>query len=161
MRIITFISVTVTLILSVWIWNIASDTRTLSLEIKKAKEEISAIKQEKESLLKYKSQLPSYLEKFYLKVFGDIKEVCSYYRVPCELTIVNAKDFVNTREFFKESRYKGIGYIDVSCRVDFKDKLNPYLLDMLSGILKSAPIEMLEAKLDKNILNLTLRLYGI
>jgi hypothetical protein len=160
MKIITFLSVTVTLILSIWIWNIASDTRLLSSQIQNTKDEISALNQEKDSLLKYKSQTPNSLEKFYLKVFSDIKEVCSYYHVPCELIIVGAKDFVNTREFFRESQYKGIRYVDISCRVDLKDKLNPYLFDMLSRFLKSAPIEILEVRLEKNILNLTLRLYG-
>lgn len=132
----------------------------LSAEMQKTKDGISAIKQEKDSLLKYKSLPPNSLEKFYLKVFSDIKEVCSYYRVGCELTIIDSKDFVNTREFFRESQYKGIRYVDVFCRVDLKDRLNSYLFDMLSRLLKSAPIEILEVKLEKNILNLTLRLYG-
>lgn len=136
------------------------DTRLLSAEMQKTKDGISAIKQEKDSLLKYKSQPPNSLEKFYLKVFSDIREVCSYYHAGCELTIVDSKDFVNTREFFRESHYKGIRYVDVLCRVDLKDKLNSYLFDMLSRLLKSAPIEILEVKLEKNILNLTLRLYG-
>ena len=49
------------------------DTRLLSGQVKKAKNEISAVKQEKDALLKYKSQTPLSLEKLYLEVFNDIK----------------------------------------------------------------------------------------
>lgn len=111
-------------------------------------------------MLKYKSQAPLSLEKFYLEVFNDIKELSSYYRAASEVKIIEAKDLVNIQDFFKESRYKGIRYVDVLCRFDFRGQSDTYLFDMLYKMLKFRPIEVLEVSLEKNILNLTMRLYG-
>ena len=160
MRIITFLFVIVTLALSVLVWNIVLDTRLLSGQVKKAKDEISAVKQEQDALLKYKSQTPLSLDNFYLEVFSDIKELSSYYRAVSEIKIIGSKDLVNTQEFFKESQYKGIRYVDVLCQLDLKNQPDTYLFDMLYKMLKSRPIEVLEIRLEKNILNLTMRLYG-
>jgi len=160
MRIITLLFVMATLALSVLAWNIGLDTRLLSGQVKKAKDEISAVKQEQDALLKYKSQTPLSLDKFYLEVFSDIKELSSYYRAVSEIKIIGSKDLVNTQEFFKESQYKGIRYVDVLCQLDLKNKPDPYLFDMLYKMLKSRPIEVLEVRLEKNNLNLTMRLYG-
>jgi len=160
MRTITFLFVIVTLALSLLVWNITLDTRLLSGRIKKAKDKISAVKQEKDALFKYKSQTPLSLDKFYLEVFNDIKELSSYYHVASEIKIIGSKDLVNTQEFFKESQYKGIRYVDVLCQLDLKNQLDTYLFDTLCKMLKSRPIEVLEVRLEKNILNLTMRLYG-
>ena len=160
MRIITFLFVIVTLALSVLTWNIVLDTRLLSGQVKKVKDEISAVKLEKDALLKYKSQTPLSLDKFYLEVFSGIKERSFYYRVASEIKIIGSKDLVNTQEFFKESQYKGIRYVDVLAKVDLKNQPDTYLFDMLYNMLKSRPIEVLEVRLEKNILNLTMRLYG-
>jgi len=142
------------------VWNLTLDTRLLSGQVKKAKDEISAVKQEKDALLKYKSQAPLPLDKFYLEVFSDIKELSSYYRAVSEIKIIGARDLVNTQEFFRESQYKGIRYVDVLAQVDLKNQPDTYLFDMLYKMLKSRPIEVLDVSLEKNILNLTMRLYG-
>ena len=136
------------------------DTRLLSGQVKKVKDEISAVKLEKDALLKYKSQTPLSLDKFYLEVFSDIKELSSYYRAVSEIKIIGSKDLVNTQEFFKESQYKGIRYVDVLCQLDLKNQPGTYLFDVLYKMLKSRPIEILEVRLEKNILNLTMRFYG-
>ena len=160
MRIITFLFVIVTLVFSVLVWNFTSDTRFLSGQAKNTAGRINAVKQEQDALLKYKSQISLSLDKFYLKVFSDIKELSSYYRAASEIKIIGSKDLVNTQEFFKESQYMGIRYVDVLCRLDLKNQPDTYLFDMLYKMLKSSPIEVLEASLEKNILNLTMRLYG-
>ncbi len=160
MRIITFLFVIVTLASSVLIWNLVLDTSGLSGQIKKTTERITAVKQEQDALLKYKSQSALALEKFYLEVFNDINELSSYYRAASEVKIIEAKDLVNIKDFFKESQYKGIRYVDVLCRIDFRGQPDTYLFDMLYKMLKSRPIDVLEASLEKNILNLTMRLYG-
>lgn len=160
MRIITLLFVIVTLALSVLVWNIVLDTRLLSGQVKKAKNEIGAVKREQDVLLKYKSQTPLSLDNFYLEVFSDIKELSSYYRAVSEIKIIGSKDLVNTREFFKESQYKGIKYVDVLCQLDFRGQPDIYLFDMLYKMLKPRPVEVLEVSLEKNILNLTMRLYG-
>lgn len=136
------------------------DTRFLSRQAKNTSERISAVKQEKDALLKYKSQASLPLEKFYLEVFNDIKELSFYYRAASEVKIIEAKELVNIQTFFKESQYKGIKYVDVLCRVDLKNQFDTYLFDTLYKMLKDRPIEVLEASLEKNILNLTMRLYG-
>jgi len=111
MRIITFLFVIVTLVLSVLVWNFTSDVRFLSGQAKNTAGRISVVKQEQDALLKYKSQTPLSLDKFYLEVFSDIKELSSYYRAVSEIKIIGSKDLVNTQEFFKESQYKGIRYV--------------------------------------------------
>ena len=131
------------LILSVLLWNFTLDTRFLSRQATNATERISAVKQEKDILLKYKSQAALPLEKFYLEVFNDIKELSSYYRVPCEIKIIEAKELVNIQTFFKESQYKGIRDVDVLCRLDLRAQSDMYLLDALYKMLKSRPIEVL------------------
>ncbi|MBI4706879.1 MAG: hypothetical protein HY761_03015 [Candidatus Omnitrophica bacterium] len=160
MRIITFVFVIIILVLSALLWNSALDTRFLSRQAKNTSERISAVKQEKDALLKYKSQASLPLEKFYLEVFNDIKELSFYYRAASEVKIIEAKELVNIQTFFKESQYKGIKYVDVLCRVDLKNQFDTYLFDTLYKMLKDRPIEVLEASLEKNILNLTMRLYG-
>jgi len=160
MRIITFVFVIATLALLLLLWNFTLDTNEISGKARNAAGRLSAVKQEQGTLLKYKSQAPLPLEKFYLEVFSDIKEVSSYYRAASEVKMIGAKDLVNTQEFFKESRYKGIRYVDLSCWIDFRDQPDTYLFDMLYKMLKSRPIDVLEARLEKNILNLTMRLYG-
>ena len=159
MRIITFFC-NCNFGLMILAWNIVFDTRLLSGQVKKAKDEISAVKQEQDVLLKYKSQTPLSLDKFYLEVFSDIKELSSYYRAVSEIKIIRSKDLVNTREFFKESQYKGIRYVDVLCQLDLKNQPDTYLFDRLYKLLKPRPIEVLEVSLEKSILNLTMRLYG-
>ena len=136
------------------------DTSELSGQIKKNRERASAVKQEQDGLLKYKNQNPLSLEKFYLEVFSDIKEFSFYYHAASEIKIIGAKDLVSIKDFFKESQYKGIRYVDVLCRLDLKNQPDTYLFDMLYKMLKSRSIEVLEVSLEKNILNLTMRLYG-
>ncbi len=125
-----------------------------------AEKEVSRIEQGSKGLDKYKDEQGISLEKFYPEVFSDIKEICSYYHADSEVRIIEAKDFVNTQEFFKESQYKGIRYVDVLCQLDLKNQSDTYLFNMLYRMLKSRPIGVMEVRLEKNILNLTLRLYG-
>lgn len=160
MRIITFLFAIIILVLSVLLWNFTSDARFISRQIKKTAERITAVKQEQDALLKYKSQGVLGLEKFYLELFNDIKEISFYYRAASEIKIIGARDLVNMQEFFKESQYKGIRYVDVLCRFDLRGQPDMYLFDTLYKMLKSRPIEMREVSLEKNIFNLTMRLYG-
>jgi hypothetical protein len=160
MRIITFFFVIVTLSLSVLVWNFTSDTRFLYRQAKNTAERISLAMQEKDALLKYKSRDALALEKLYLEVFNDIKELSSYYRVASEVKIVEAKDLVKIGDYFKESQYKGIRYVDVLCRLDLRGQPDTYLFCTLYKMLKLKPVEVLDVSLEKNILNLTMRLYG-
>lgn len=148
------------LVLIVLLWNLVSDTRTLNRGIKNAASEISQVKKEQAALLKYKSEKPVHLEKFYLEVFNDIRELSFYYRAPCEVKIIGAKDLVNIRSFFKESQYKGIKYVDLSCSFDLRKHRDTYLLDAFYKMLKSRPLDVLDVSLEKSILNITMRLYG-
>ena len=160
MKRITLIFVITLLALIVLLWNLVSDTRTLNSGIKSAIDEISQVKKEEETLLKYKSEKPVPLEKFYLEVFNDIKEISFYYRAPSEIKIIGAKDLVGIRSFFKESQYKGIKYVDLSCSFDLRKQRNTYLLDALYKMLKSRPLDVLDVSLEKSIINITMRLYG-
>ncbi len=148
------------LALIVLLWNLVSDTRTLNSGIKSAADEISQIKKEQAALVKHKSERSLPLEKFYLEVFNDIKEISFYYRAPSEVKIIGAKDLVGIRNFFKESQYKGIKYIDLSCSFDLRKQRNTYLLDALHKMLKSRPLDVLDVSVEKGIVSITLRLYG-
>jgi len=160
MKRITLIFVITLLALIVLLWNLVLDTRTLNSGIKSAIDEISQVKKEEATLLKYKSEKPLPLEKFYLKVFNDIKEFSFYYRAPSEVKIIAAKDLVGIRSFFKESQYKGIKYVDLSCSFDLRKQRNTYLLDALHKMLKSRPLDVLDVSVEKGIVSITLRLYG-
>ena len=160
MKRITLIFVITLLALIVLLWNLVSDTRTLNSGIKSAVDEISQVKREQTTLLKYKNEKPVPLEKFYLEVFNDIKELSFYYRAPSEVKIIGAKDLIGIRSFFKESQYKGIKYVDLSCSFDLRKQRNTYLLDALHKMLKSRPLDVLDVSVEKGIVSITLRLYG-
>jgi hypothetical protein len=160
MRKITLVFMAVLLALMVLLWNLASDINTLNSGIKNAVTEISKVKKEQAALVKYKNEKPISLEKFYLEVFNDIKELSFYYRAPVEIKIVGAKDLVNIRNFFKESQYKGIKYVDLLCSFDLKKQHDKSLLDALSKMLKSRPVDVLDISIEKNIFSITMRLYG-
>ena len=160
MKRITLIFVITLLALIVLLWNLVSDTRTLNSGIKSAVDEISQVKKEETTLLKYKSEKPLPLEKFYLEVFNDIKELSFFYRAPSEVKIIGAKDLIGIRSFFKESQYKGINYVDLSCSFDLRKQRNTYLLDALHKMLKSRPLDVLDVSVEKGIVSITLRLYG-
>jgi len=144
----------------VLLWNLVSDTRTINSGIKNAVDEIIQVKRVQTTLLKYKSEKPLSLEKFYLEVFNDIKEISFYYRAPCEVKIIGAKDLVGIRNFFKESQYKGIKYVDLLCSFDLRKQRDTYLLEALYKMLKSRPLDVLDVSLEKSILNITMRIYG-
>ena len=160
MKRITLIFVITLLALIVLLWNLVLDTRTLNSGIKSAIDKISQVKKEEATLLKYKSEKPLPLEKFYLEVFNDIKELSFYYRAPSEVKIIGAKDLVGISSFFKESQYKGIKYVDLSCSFDLRKQRNTYLLDALHKMLKSRPLDVLDVSVEKGIVSITLRLYG-
>jgi hypothetical protein len=160
MKKITLIFVITLLALIVLLWNFVSDTRTLNRGIKSAADEISQIKKEQGTLVKFKSGKPLTLEKFYLEVFNDMKELSFYYRVPCEVKIIGAKDLVGIRNFFKESQYKGIKYVDLLSSFDLRKQRDTYLLDAFYKMLKSRPLDVLDVSVEKGIVSITLRLYG-
>ncbi len=161
MKRITLIFVVTLSALMVLLWNLASEINTINRGVKNAVSEISQIKKEQATLVKYKSEKPLSLEKFYLEVFNDIKELSFYYRAPCEVKVIGAKDLVNIRNFFKESQYKGIKQVDLSCSFDLKKQRNAYLLDALYKMLKSKPLDVLDVSIEKGIVTVTMRLYGI
>ncbi len=161
MRIITFLFGILISALLVLLCNLAADTRVLNDGIKRTTAAISAVRKEQDALSRYQSEKPLPLEKLYLELFNRAKEVSFYYRLGCEVKILGAKDLVNIQEFFKESQYKGISYADILCRVELKKQQDVYLLNAFYKMFKSMPVDVLEARLEKNTLNLTLRLYGI
>ena len=160
MRIVIAIFLIITLTASVGIWKVTQDTRLLKSRIKNTEKEIASLKVEARTLDKYKDEKALSLEKFYLQVFNDIKEVSFYYHASIEIKVLEAKDLVSLFEFFKSSQYRGIRYIDVKCQVNLKDLPDMYLFETLYKIVKNRPIDILEMEMGKDVLNLTMRLYG-
>ena len=62
--------------------------------------------------------------------------------------------------FFKPSQYRGIRCVDVSCRIDLKDLSDTYLFEALYKIIRNKPIDILDVEIEKDAVNLTMRLYG-
>jgi hypothetical protein len=160
MRTITCLFLILALALSFGIWKISFNAHLLRSRIEMAEEEIKRITRESQGLDKYKDEEGLALEKFYPEVFSDIRQICSYYQAPSEVKIIGAKDFVDIEEFFKESQYQGVRYVDILAQIDLKGQLDAYLISVLCKMVKNKPIEILGLNLEKDTLNLTLRLYG-
>lgn len=142
-------------------WQKFQDMRALTSRIKKAEQETILLREECERLSKYKEEIGLSLSKFYLKIFNDIREACIYYGAPCEIKIIGAKDFVDTQDYFKPSEYRGIKSVDALCQITLSNVSNADLTGIIYKIIKFNPVEVLEAKIEKNTLSLILRLYGI
>ena len=160
MRIVTSILIAISIVLSIGIWKLTSDTRSFNNRIKNAEKEIALLKAQITDLDKYKYEKGISLDKFYLEVFNDIKEVSFYYRASSEIKIPEAKDLVSLLRFFKPSQYRGIRCVDVLCRIDLKDLSGTYIFEMLYKIIKNRPIDILDVEIEKDVLSLTMRLYG-
>lgn len=141
-------------------WKTSLDTQLLNSRIEEAQREAGELARELEGLEEYREEKGTSLEKLYLEVFGDIKHICSYYHADSEVRIAGAEDLVNTQEFFGESQYKGINYVELQVQVDLKGQPDTHLINLLCNMAKSRPIEISQLNLEKNILNLTMRLYG-
>ena len=161
MRIITFLFWILVSVVLVLLCNLTGNTRILNDGIRRTTAAIGALRKEQDALSRYRSEKPLPLEKLYRELFNRAKEIAFYYRAGCEVKILSARDLVDIREFFKESQYKGISCVDVLCRVELKKQQDVYLSNAFYKMLKSMPADVLEARLEKNTLNLTLRLYGI
>ena len=161
MRIITFLFWILISVLLVLLCNLAANTRVLNDGIKRTTAAIGALRKEQDALSRYQSEKPLSLEKLYLELFNRAKDISFYYRVGGEVKINGARDLVGIREFFKESQYKGIKYVDVLCRFELKRRHDVCLLNEFYKMFRSMPVDVLEARLEKNAFNLTLRLYGI
>ena len=161
MRIIAGFFTITAFIAFLWTWELFKDTRILNNEIKRANEEVSGINSELEGLLKYKNGTGQPLAKFYLGVFNDIKEICSYYDTASEIKIVSGKDLTNVEEFFNESQYRGIKYVDVLCRFGLKSLDEVHLFYVLYETVKREPIRILDVRIENNTVVLTMRLYGL
>jgi len=161
MKMIICIFLVISLAASFGIWKLASNTRLCTSQIKNAEGIIAGLKLESKNLDKYKCEKSLPLDKFYLQVFNDLKEISFYYHASSEIKVLEAKDLVATEDFFKPSQYEGIRYVDILCRIDLKNSHNLYLFEMLYKIIKNKPIEILEVEVGKDTLNVTMRLYGL
>lgn len=160
MRTITSFFLVVILAASFGIWRLNLDTHAQKSQIKNAEKIGAALKAESVSLNKYKDGKSLPLDRFYLEVFNDIKEISFYYHTDSEIRIIEAKDLVDTEEFFRPSEYKGIRYVDILCKTNVKDPLDMYLFEVIHKVIKNKPIEILNLRIEKDVLNLTMRLYG-
>ena len=142
------------------IWKTSLDTKEVYGRIKTLEKELSVISKETKGLDEYRDEDSSRLEELYPQVFCDIKEICDYYHSDCEIKILGGKDLVNIKDFFKESKYKGVHYIDILAQVNLKSQPDTYIISVLYNTLKTRPVEILRLNLEKDALSLSLRLYG-
>ena len=161
MKTIICIFLVIIAIVSFGIWKVTSNTRFFLRQIRSAENSITALKTEYKGLDKYKDGQGIALDKLYIKAFNDIKEVSFYYHASSEIKVLGSQDLIATSEFFKPSQYKAVRYIDILCRTSLKDYHNAYLFEALYKIIKNKPIDILEVKIEKDSINLTMRLYGL
>ena len=150
----------ITAIISFGIWRLTSNTLLFTSQIRSAEKIITALKLESKGLDKYKCEQGLPLDKFYLGIFNDIKEVSFYYHASSEIKVLEAKDLVATEDFFKPSQYRGIRCVDILCQIGLKDPLDIYSFEALYKIMKNKPVEILGVEIENGVLNLTMRLYG-
>ncbi|MDD4183743.1 MAG: hypothetical protein PHT53_08025 [Candidatus Omnitrophica bacterium] len=160
MRIIICFFLVLALAVCSGIWKAFSDTKEVYGRIRGLEKELSAISEETKALDRYTSEAAGRLEELYAETFCDIKEICAYYHADCEIKISGEKDLVNIRDFFKASKYKGIHYIDILARVDLKNQPDVYAVSVIYNALKTRPVEIQKLNLEKDVLSLSLRLYG-
>jgi len=160
MKIVTCVFLAIVLIVSFGIWKLSQDTRLLTERVRNTQSLVDSLKKESKDIAKYKDGQGLSLDKFYLETFNTIKEISFYYHVPSEIKIVGAKDFANLSELFKPSQYRGIKYMDALCQIGLKDPLDICLFETLYRIMKNKPLEILDAKIENDVLSLTMRLYG-
>ncbi|QAT16686.1 hypothetical protein BU251_02535 [Candidatus Velamenicoccus archaeovorus] len=161
MKTITFLFAAAILFLSIKIWGLDQDSSLLNIRLKKAREEIRAIVLKQNSLSVYRDEPALPLDQCYLQVYNDIKEIAAYYDEICDVKIVGAKELVAIKEFSKPSGYEGIRYLDVLSRFTLSEKTGHSLLCMFYGLSQAGPMEILGVDMEKNIVTLTMRLYGI
>jgi len=153
------------LVLASWlcsgIWKTSLDTKEVYSRAKSLEKEFSIISGEIKSLDRYKNEGAGRLEELYPQIFCDLKEISAYYAADCEVKIIGGKDFVKIRDFFKASKYKGVRCIDVLVQVDLKNQPDAYLISVLCKFFKFRAAEILKLNLEKDMVNLTLRLYGV
>ena len=160
MRIIIGFFLILALAVSFKTWKTSLDTRFINSCIEEANKELDKTAQELNRLETCKEEEGAFLEELYLEVFGQIQEISSYYHADSKVSIAEAKNLVNTREFFRPSDYKGVNFLDLQVRVDLKSQPDKHLISLLSNMAGSRPVEILEINLEKDILSLIMRLYG-
>lgn len=161
MRIITYFFLVLILALSSAGWQKFQAARTLEGRAKKDEQEVILLKGKYKSLSRYKEEPAGPLAGFYPEVFNNLREACLYYGAPCEIKIPGAKDFVDTQDFFKDSEYKGVKSVDALCQIKLTGISDADLSGIIYKIIKFNPVEILEVKLEKDTLSLTMRLYGL
>jgi len=161
MRVLISIFVAINLFGTFVIWSLTADTRLFRRSIKDVQEGIDRIKEESSRLLEYRDEKGLSLDKFYLEVYNDIKEVSFYYTASSDIKVPGVKDYVKFEKYFNPSQYKGIRHMDVMCQVSLKGLQDTYFIETLLKVIKNRPIEVIELKTENNNLDLTMRLYGL
>ena len=161
MKTVMAIILALTLIASFGIWKVTSDTRVLNQKIKHVEKVVAEQKAQIGDLKKYKDEEGIDLNRSYFEHFNNIKEISFYYHVASEVKILGAKDLSGIDEFSRPSQYKGIRCVDIICRINLKDSSDMSLFETLYKIVKNKPVEILDVKIEKDAVNLTMRLYGL
>jgi len=161
MRIVIAVMLAITLVASLGVWKLTSDTRVLDRQIKKTEKEIVGLKARANDIEKYKDEEGVDLSRSYFELFNDIKEISFYYHVASEVKILGAKDLSDIESLSKPSQYNGIRCVDIACRINLKNSSGSLLFETLYKIVRNKPVEILDVRVEKDAINLTMRLYGL
>ncbi|HAH20148.1 MAG TPA: hypothetical protein DCL49_04495 [Candidatus Omnitrophica bacterium] len=133
----------------------------MTSELRNVKSDIVKYNAELAAIDSYKNAPAKPLTIFYVEILNKVKSLAGYYEAIGNVQIVGAKDLVNIEQFFKDSVFHGVKYVDVLCRVDFKGRADGMVFDYFYEIQESNPVEIIGVKIEKTVVNIQMRLYGV
>lgn len=147
--------------ISVQMVQLFGKTAQLAADLRLANSEITKYDAELKKIAGYKESKGEVLTKLYVEILNKVKAVAGYYEATGEVQISGAQDLVNIEQFSKDSIFHGVKYMDVVCRVDFKGKSDSSVFDYFYEIQKNNPVDILGIKIEKTVVNIQMRLYGV
>lgn len=136
-------------------------TAQLAAELRAANSEIAKYDAELKKIIRYKESKGEALTKLYVEVLNKVKAVAGYYEATGGVQISGGQDLVNIEQFSKDSVFLGVKYLDVVCNVDFKGKSDSSVFDYFYEIQKNNPVDILGVKIERTVVNIQMRLYGV
>ena len=161
MRLILICIIAATMAVSTESWILFNKAKSLNRQIHTTQAELVSLNLEGKRLAAYKNDIPVTLSRLYLDLFKNVEEICGYYQFPCTVKISGGRDLSDIKQFFQESQYPGIKFVEVLCQVNFRDPNNLYLTNLFYRMAEHRPIEFNEIRIEGNSLTLKMRLLGI
>ena len=129
-------------------WVLFSKAEGLNRQIKTIQAELVSLNQENNGLAVHKNEIPVPLYRLYLDLCKGVEEIRGYYHFPCAVKITGSRDLTDISQFFRESQYPGIKFVEVLCQVNFRDLDDLYLTNLFYQMAAHRPIEFNDIHLE-------------